>query len=322
MTTLTLSLGCALLAFSPVTSLLLLLLYSKAQLIIVVTTSAFAFLLSSLASSIIWIILPASVRSLPFILIPLSSLCQGACRVGFVSLYIKIESVISASIQKHEKDAIRRLRNNTNAEMTDAERGELENAIIGESSRLRLEMNDYSCGFASGVGFGGMHALMLYGTLLTSEGMDSEGSGTLYQSSCPEIPSIVNSALNAFMFEILDIIWMLMTFYGVRRLNNISEGGRLLSGNFTVGLTVVSHTAAGFTTVLNLLDSGCLASLPVLGLIVCSVTFWFSAYINPIFLPKTHRRRMEGDPSRGPSTNSGEPLEAAGMFVGNRAHEE
>ena len=47
--------GCAVLAFSPLCFLFFTLCYSKAHLMIVATTSAFAYLISLLISSLLWL---------------------------------------------------------------------------------------------------------------------------------------------------------------------------------------------------------------------------------------------------------------------------
>ena len=90
---------------------------------------------------------------------------------------------------------------------------------LSETAQLRLELNDVSAGLAAGVGFGFMHTVMLYGTLLAAE---NSRMGTLYQDSCTVMPSIFNSAIMAFLFGILDICWMFATFYGVRRFNSVT----------------------------------------------------------------------------------------------------
>lgn len=250
MTSRLLSLGCALIAFSPTLTLLLLFTYNKAQLVIIVTTSAFFYLLSSLASSIL---------SLPFtflggngnggefekwnafVLIPISVVCQSFFRCAFVKVFRKVEGVIERSIVSHEQeeeemDEIRRGRSRTRrGESHDASvdadddgdednngnrnnygngnGNDNDNERVSESSLLRLELNDIACSIAAGTGYSGMHSVLLYGTLLASEG---GRLGALYQPSCAIMPSLINSAIMAFWFSILDIVWMMVAFYGIR----------------------------------------------------------------------------------------------------------
>ena len=190
MTTASLAWGSAFLAFGPAMSLLFLLAYQKAQLIIVVTTAAFAFLLAALAASFVWWIFDmiGIGNYAVFILLP-GVIFQFLFRCGFVALYHRVEQVIQISIRNHEEHENQR---------TGTQSATAADPALSESARLRLELNDWACGLAAGTGFGGMHAILLYGTLLASE---SDNLGTLYQSSCIGIPALVLSAMNTFMFE-------------------------------------------------------------------------------------------------------------------------
>uniref|UniRef100_A0A7S1ZI65 Uncharacterized protein n=1 Tax=Trieres chinensis TaxID=1514140 RepID=A0A7S1ZI65_TRICV len=327
MTTPALSAGCALLAFSPSLSLLFLIAYQKSQLIIIVTTSAFAFLLSSLLASLLWLPVPASLRTGPLI-IPPAVVCQFLLRCGFVKVYHRVEAVIQKSIRKHERHEAEQVRRrqeqqrqeNNNENHNRAEEGADNvaaptSAGLSETAKLRLELNDWSCGIAAGNGFGGMHAVLLYGTLLASE---SSAVGTLYQDSCSFMPSLVNSAIIAFLFSILDMILMLLTFYGMRRrkdgyarnsVNVRPEGsggasvcaGRIpllrfpdtaWGGNLALIVAFFAHLAAGFATVPNLKQNGCLVSLPALAGVVGLTAIIFVSGVSGHFLPDIQGRRM------------------------------
>eukprot|EP00566_Odontella_aurita_P014930 CAMPEP_0113552530 /NCGR_PEP_ID=MMETSP0015_2-20120614/15116_1 /TAXON_ID=2838 /ORGANISM="Odontella" /LENGTH=351 /DNA_ID=CAMNT_0000453513 /DNA_START=58 /DNA_END=1113 /DNA_ORIENTATION=+ /assembly_acc=CAM_ASM_000160 len=340
MTTAALAWGCAFIAFSPSVSLLFLLAYRKAQLVIVVTTSAFAFLLSSLLASLFWLAVPASHRSNPLALVPPAVVCQFILRCGFVHLYHRVESVIQKSIRKHERheaEQAERRRQREGGGSSSPSRGSpgspTENrdatspsAALSETARLRLELNDWACGLASGTGFGGMHAILLFGTLLASE---SGQVGTLYQDSCPGIPSLVNSATMAFLFSVLDIFIMLLTFYGMRRRRDgtLARGGGEISlssysrdsrdsggpsvlagrapciprfsdskngGNAALFTAFISHLAAGFATTPNLNEGGCLVALPVLAGVVAGTALLFVGGCSGHYLPDSQNRRSEG----------------------------
>ena len=221
MTSFALTLGCALLAFSPTLSLLLLFAYSKAQLVIIVTTSSFFQLLACLLAALLHL----PFKSLPlgaqgvFIIIPTSVIAQALSRCAFVHCYHKVETVIEKSIARHEQQERQsNARNNSNiSNNNDGNDNGNENEGPSESQQLKLELNDVSSGIAAGVGFAFFHTVMLYGTLLASE---NSRQGTLYQESCTMMPSIFNSAIMAFFFGILDMVWMLMTFYGMRRIRD------------------------------------------------------------------------------------------------------
>jgi anterior pharynx defective protein 1 len=286
MTSFALTLSCALLAFSPSLTLLLLFTYSKAQLVIVVTTSAFFQLLSCLLSSLIHLPFRFMDTNAVYIIIPTSVASQALFRCAFVKIYHKVERVIEKSIQRHESENRDETRNSSD-----------QTEEASEVNLLRLELNDVSCGLASGVGFGFMHTVMLYGTLLASE---NNRIGTLYQESCTVMPSIFNSALMAFMFGILDIVWMMLSFYGMRRLNGI---GRISEWSFTKGhiggkaalaFVFASHLAASFATLPNEIFSsnGCYIALPVLAtitIVTCSLA-WI--YCNEKYLPEGQKDRI------------------------------
>jgi hypothetical protein len=107
--------------------------------------------------------------------------------------------------------------------------------VVSETEELQLQLNDLSCSLASGVGYASLHALFLYGSLLASESGESNSyndagsyvggggstgyGGTLYQNSCSTIPSLLQGALIAMCFSILDVCWMMICFYGMRRIN-------------------------------------------------------------------------------------------------------
>jgi hypothetical protein len=85
-----------------------------------------------------------------------------------------------------------------------------------DMAKFKLAMNDTSAAIAAAVGFGGMQAIVLYGTLLSSEAVNNT-TGILYQNSCPAVPSLVVSAVMTHLYSILQIFWMLFTFFGMRR---------------------------------------------------------------------------------------------------------
>lgn len=174
----------------------------------------------------------------------------------FVKVYRRVERAISHSIRLHERDV-----------------GDND---LSESIKLRLELNDWACGIAAGVGFGLMHVMMLYGTLLASE---AKSMGTLYQDSCTSLPSLVNSAIMSMFFSLLDIILMLLTFYGVR-----PQMGDGREGKIAIGASVVAHIAATLCTVFNKAKDGCLVALPLLACVVIGTAIYFGMKIMPHYL--------------------------------------
>lgn len=289
MTSAALAWGSAFLAFGPVGALLFMIAYQKAQLFIVVTTSAFAFLLSALVASMVWYIFHVIGVNHPILVLVPGVMAQFVLRCGFVYMYHKVEKVIQVSIENHEQER-------RQAQLLQS--APSEEIDINESARLRLELNDWACGLAAGTGFAGMHAVLFFGTLLASE---AGNLGTLYQDSCPSMPGLLLSALNAFFFTVLDIIWMLLTFFGMRRRTSTEMdvnramgsyfGNSKKSGNTALVATAVTHLAASFATTPNHFGGGCSVSIPLLATVVVATVVLFRVGVAKIYLPASQRRR-------------------------------
>ena len=186
----------------------------------------------------------------------------------------------------------------TEDEQQQQQRADSEKLSWTEAAKLRLQLNDASCGVAAGVGFGGMHAVLLYGTLLASEtGLDQ---GVLYQAFCPMMPSLAVSAIYAFSFSILDIFWMLLTFFGMRRRLMYHRGERAPDtvtgvgsylgnsrngGNVALLLCLATHCMASIFTLTNLFSYGCTLSLPLVGAVVILTAYLFWAGVGRIYMP-------------------------------------
>lgn len=268
---LSLAIGCGLLAFSPTLTLLFIFTGPKAPLIILVTISAFAQLLACLLASVLHlpITLFGSLGDTALIIIPISIISQALCRYGFVVIYHRVEKVVEESIQ-HEVEKRR---------PHDSNRGNNSNTTNNDTpcnTKLRVHLNFVSSGIVAGVGFGGMKTVMLYGTLLASE---VNRLGTLYQPSC-SLPSLVNSALLAFLFSNLDIIWMMICFYAKTTDNDPWSFRRgALGGKAALTVMLLSHLAASLATTPNnfMKSNGCLVSLPLVLAVLMgtSIFFWF-----------------------------------------------
>lgn len=334
--------GCALLAFGPFLSLFGLVFYQKAQLVIVVTSAAFFFLLASLGASFVYFIFDAIGLGGALTAIIPGVFFQFVARCVFVSLYHRVEHVIQLSLEKHHReqqreqaiqgsshhspsepatdDSVRALPRNpaATAGTTTNQEPKLDWA---EAARLRLQLNDASCGVAAGVGFGGMHAILLYGTLLASEA--SHSGGILYQKSCPDMPALVISAIYAFCFTILDVFWMLFTFFGMRRRllyhrgehaehEVLSSGGWLGNsrngGNKALFLCLITHVAAALLTGANYFAYGCRVSLPAVGCVVLVTAYLFWAGVGRIYMPPNPQlEQLRSSREHGTTNGSGVP---------------
>jgi hypothetical protein len=151
------------------------------------------------------------------------------------------------------------------------------------------------------VGYGGMHVIMLYGTLLASEIMNDVG--ILYQDSCPGMPSLALSAIYAFSFSVLDIFWMLLTFFGMRRRllyhrgeqapDNAIYRGKIgawlgdsrMGGNYALLLVLFTHLSTALFTVGGYFDQGCVVTIPAVLSMVFLTAYLFWAGCGRIYMP-------------------------------------
>jgi hypothetical protein len=287
--------GSAALGLAPLVCFFFQIVYPKSQLLIVAISAAFFYLLSSLASGFCWYILdPVIGLSSGWCAIAPAIFCQFLLRVGFVKMYHKVEQAIEQSI------AITEMERQDDGNNDDDNDNESEGNEVA-AAKLKLELNDAASGMAAGVGFGGMHAIVFFGSLLASE---SATTGVLFQPSCPSVPTLVVSALNCSAFFFLDIVWMLFTFFGIRRrmifprgggnLNDLNPrhrqygayfGNTRLGGNMSLVIVLLSHFFASGSTTFNLYNYGCNFSLPLLATTVIVVGYLFHAGISQIYKP-------------------------------------
>lgn len=283
--------GSAFIGFAPLVCFFFQITFPKSQLLIIFVAAAFFFLLSSLGASVIWYILDPllGLDSAWSALVP-GVVAQFMSRCVFVALYHKVETVIEVSIERGEQE-IQTRRDDSNAEPVDI-----------STAKLRLELNDVASGVAAGTGFGGMHAILMFGSLLASETADF---GVLYQPSCPYLPSLIVSAINCFVFFFLDLFWMLFTFFGMRRRLIFPRGGGTLTdmgpnrrrtfgayygntrsgGNSALLTVLLSHfAAAGFTT-FNLFQYGCAFSLSLVPVVLVVVSYLYWSGVSKIYNP-------------------------------------
>lgn len=303
----TLTLGSALLAFGPFLSVFGLIVYQKSQLVIVVTSAAFVFLaLGAFPASLLWYVLDAIGLGGSLTAVLPGVFFQFIARCIFVTVYHKVEAVIQQSVDKQQLQGEEQQQSVPTEDTVQAIAGrrvaEEAQANWTERAKVKLQLNDASCGVAAGCGFGGMHAIMLYGTLLASEATNN--GGVLYQPSCPALPALVVSAIYSFFFFMLDIFWMLFSFFGMRRrmLYHRGEqhdetptrlggwfGNSRHGGNLALLLTLSTHLAASLMTMTNYFNYGCLVSLPLVGVVVLVTAYMFWAGVGRIYMPPQAR---------------------------------
>ena len=282
--------GSAAIGLAPFFCLFFQIIFPKPQLLIVSITAAFFYLLAASAASLCWYIVdPVIGLGGAWAAIIPGVFFQFIFRSLFAHTYFKVENVIEASIAQSQSEE----------EENNNENDGNDDAI--QPVKQRLALNDVACGLAAGVGFGGMHAILLFGSLLASETFDA---GVLYQPSCPKVPTLTVSSLNTFCFFFLDIFWMLFTFFGMRRRVLFPRGGGALSdinplsrpfgsyfgntrmgGNNALLVCLVTHfLASGFTT-FNAFQSGCVFSLTLVPVTTLVVAYLYWSGISKIYLP-------------------------------------
>jgi hypothetical protein len=127
------------------------------------------------------------------------------------------------------------------------ERTEQSFAVMSTNAVV-FPLTDLSSAIAAGLGFGVMHALMLYGSVLAA----STGPGTLFAESCASMSVFVLSACLAFLFIFLHVSLMVVAFDAFRR-HDLRR----------VGYVWGFHLIAACSTIFNARSGGCNAALPV-----------------------------------------------------------
>ena len=350
-------LGSFLLAYSPLLFLFGWIVYPKPQSIIIVTSYAFCYVLSATASSAMYTLLNAIFQFnhngnnsssnngdgggfssdgawaaiLPSIVI------QFMCRCWFTTLYHQVERVIQVSFARHLEEEEEEHAEEDNVVASAPASAD---AVVGNTAaplpptttrsadmaKFQLALNDGNAAIAAAVGFGGMHAMVLYGTLLSSE-ITNNSTGILYQNSCPAVPSLVVSAVVTNLFFVLQIFWMLLTFFGMRRRllfhrgqcaeydtveeepmhdeNETEEdrrqrrrrhrnsrsgrwfGNSRTGGNYALLLVLLTHSAASFITMFHRHANGCYIVLPSLLGMVLLTAYLFYMGCGRIYMPTT-----------------------------------
>ena len=202
----------------------------RSELVILSISAAFVWLLSIMLSSGIW----------------------AAFSTGGDALYIALGAFVGVVCQELGRYFFYRLYSIAETEVTKLQE-KSDGSIFIHPFRLG------SSSLASGIGFGAMNAIVMYGPILASAG----GSETYYISSCSSMNIYVLNAITSMLYEILHIIMMYVAFTGYR------SGNELL-----IALVFVLHLGASATTWINTSSNGdaCAASLTTLTALVLAST--------------------------------------------------
>lgn len=296
MTSITLSFGCTLIAFCPLVILLLLLVNKNPYLTMITTISAFFQLLSALLSSILYFPLRflkrnTSICNLDLCFIILSSISsQNICRYLFLKLYRIVESHLLSIFQNTREDKKLLIeRGETAGTLLKNEKNHTDQIckpdsdISGSVAQLSFELNDVTSALAAGVGYGGMHAVILYGTLLVSQFPEKN---TFFRSSCQHIPILIPTAIVTCLFSVLDVMWMFIFFYAIRYKklelrNSQTRSSRKVNQISAILVVIFSHVLASFSTVMNnfISKNGCYLAIISLFIVVVATISFFCKFI-------------------------------------------
>ena len=105
---------------------------------------------------------------------------------------------------------------------------------IGENAAIPI--NDISSALAMGVGFGGMHVLMMLGSIVAA----SDSDAVLFSNSCESVPQLYVLAAEGFGFFLLDLSFMFVGMLSMHAYKRKRNTFRL----FWVGITVVHYLVA------------------------------------------------------------------------------
>mmetsp|Transcript_13596 Transcript_13596/g.22189 ORF Transcript_13596/g.22189 Transcript_13596/m.22189 type:complete len:243 (+) Transcript_13596:137-865(+) len=164
----------ALFAFGPAMVVFFVVVAKRSQLVILTVTSAFFCLLAMSLSGFLWKLIPNNAR-VAVIIVAVSFIDMS--RNLFVSIYIRGE--------RHVK---------------------------GMVDRGLSPFSDFSSGIASGLGFGVMYTLMMYGGVFQA----ALSVGDFFMESCPTISGYIVTAIIALLYQILHICLMILTLDAFR----------------------------------------------------------------------------------------------------------
>mmetsp|Transcript_17026 Transcript_17026/g.32312 ORF Transcript_17026/g.32312 Transcript_17026/m.32312 type:complete len:300 (-) Transcript_17026:18-917(-) len=204
--------GHLIVAFGPASAYLLLLSHQP-HVIILALSSAFFFLMGQVCASIVWISVVPLRSDTPFHLV-VRVLVLELTRYIYYRLYEAAE------------------RNFT---------------VLTPSVHI-YPLQDLSSSIVSGLGFGLMHTVTLYGILLGH----SIGDATLFSPRCQQMSAFTVAAWLSVAFNALHVLLMILAFDGYRR------GSRL-----RIGVAGLLHLTAELLTLLNMAHDGCVVMIPV-----------------------------------------------------------
>lgn len=189
----------------------------SASFTIAAVTSSFFWLVSIMLPSIIHVAVPgAKDHAVTTLLI--SVICQEIGRFLFVKLYYYSED-----------------------------------ALVKKTATLQSPFNEWSMAISSGVGFGLMSSLVMYGGAL-SGAFEEEVYSDFYLDQCPDISVYVYSASTSLIFQVLNVALMVLMFFALKASNAAKRYSE-------IALVVLLHLAASLMSLGSQVQGGCAAVL-------------------------------------------------------------
>jgi len=192
--------ACLFLAYGPSVALLLTFISKRSALLVLSVFSAFIWFLSILLTSLFWLVAPSTIQRVHIYAIVISVIIQEGMRYALLYLYTRIIET-AENMDRNKLDRILAL------------------ALSGRSIRKPKKeaplSNDFEAAIGSGLGYGLMHTIMMYGGVISASS-DLEG---WYRVQCPTLNAFAASAATALLYNILHIPLMIIALDAYRRWN-------------------------------------------------------------------------------------------------------
>jgi anterior pharynx defective protein 1 len=246
----------SLVAFGPIAAIAILLVSKRSHLSIISVVGAFAWMLSNVISAVLWVAIPPLKASWLWV-IPSGVVVQEIMRYGFYCLYARSEKAIVKAMHGTTTQ--------TQQSTQDVPRD--------------VPLNDLSSSFSSGVGYGLMQSIVVFGSVLEN----GFGDGTYYTTSCSAVSLFTLTAFTTCFVSIMQISWMIIAFNGYRNISFVR-----------IFLLFLLHLGSSMTSLLNQQKDMCGASIGIqCGLMCISVACAVFSQRHAVLTQGTRVREVE-----------------------------
>lgn len=212
-------------AFGPLATMWCTVILQRPQLIILAFCSAFFWLMGLLTLSLFWCI-PGLQES---------SVGTAICAVVFQEIW---RALFFRAYQKTEE------------------------ALLSTGQNAAVPLNDASSAVSAGVGFGTMHAVIVFGSVISN----SIDQATVYTDKCPAMSLYLMLALQQLCYSLFHVALMVIAFSAYRS-----------KSPWQTFALIVLHLGGQSTTILNDTQGGCTTAIPLLAAItvLSLMLVWF-----------------------------------------------